>query len=61
MSLDAAGSIFAILQATKAVIDYLKDVKDAKEEKRALVDELEKAYSLLSTIKQLATPESGLN
>ena len=59
MSLDAAGSIIAILQATKAVIDYLKDVKDAKEEKRVLLDELEQAHHLLETIKFFANPTTG--
>ena len=59
MSLDVASSIIAFIQATKAVIDYIDDVKDAKEDKRALLDELRQAEFALKMIQNLAKPDTG--
>ena len=59
MSLDVASSIIALIQATKAIIDYIDDVKDAKDDKRALLDELRQAEFALKMIQNLAKPDTG--
>ena len=59
MSLDVASSVIALIQATKAVIDYVDDVKDAKEDKRVLLNELRQAEFALKMIQNLAKPGTG--
>lgn len=46
----AAASIFALLQATAEVVDYLKDVKDAPKECRRCQTEASNLHNLLNNL-----------